>query len=142
MRADEAVKSTTVPRLASLRELKGKLGYLAAPYTSRDPGDVEARAAAMCRADARLMKAGIFTVSPLLKHLTLQHAELPSDWAYWKDYSTTLMQRVDFVAVLMLQGWRESTGVQAELALAERFNLPVMFIYEEIEEGSDASVVS
>jgi hypothetical protein len=58
--------------------------YLAAPYSHPDKQVVEERIAAFCKIDGELCAKGIFTVSPLLKHLTLQYTSLPSDWAYWK----------------------------------------------------------
>jgi hypothetical protein len=39
-----------------------------------------------------------------------------------------MLQRCDELAVLKLPGWRESTGVTAEIAIAREFGLPVRFI--------------
>ena len=107
-----------------------KLSYLAAPYTDVDKAVVEERIKKVCIADANLMRAGIFTTSPLLKHLILQHADLPSSFEYWRDYSMTLLCTVDQVIVLMLDGWKESEGVQAEIRIATDVGIPIVYLNE------------
>ena len=108
-----------------------KLSYLAAPYTDVDKAVVEERIKKVCIADANLMRAGIFTTSPLLKHLILQHADLPSSFEYWRDYSMTLLCTVDQVIVLMLPGWEESVGVTAEIKMAKYLDLPIRYVTED-----------
>jgi hypothetical protein len=106
------------------------LSYLAAPYTDSDPTIVADRIERLCKTDAKLMKKGIFTVSPLLKHFIIQHEALPGDWEYWRDYSAALLCGVDRVFVLTLPGWKESVGVQAEIRLATDVGIPVFYIDE------------
>lgn len=105
-----------------------KLVYLAAPYSCDQPLIVEERIKVLCQCDAQLMRSGIFTVSPLLKHFILNYGELPSDWAYWKTYSETLLQQCDSMIVLTMFGWETSTGVQAEIKLCREQGKPVEFI--------------
>ena len=109
------------------------LSYLAAPYTHPDKSVVEKRMETLCKVDARLMQRGIYTVSPLLKHYIVHHADLPTDWDYWKGYSDTLMCAVDRVIVVMMDGWKESVGVQAEIEMAERLGIEVEYVNEEGE---------
>ena len=109
------------------------LSYLAAPYTHPDKRVVEERMLKLCKADAFLMKAGIFTVSPLMKHFIIHHADLPGDWNYWKNYSLSLLCAVDQVIVLMLDGWRESEGVTAEILIAKNMGIPVVYLTEDME---------
>ena len=106
------------------------LSYLAAPYSDPDPLVVADRMERLCKADAKLMKKGIFTVSPLLKHFIIQHEQLPGDWEYWRDYSAALLCGVDRVYVLMLPGWKESIGVSAEIRLATDVGIPILYINE------------
>jgi hypothetical protein len=47
-------------------------------------------------------------------------------WADWKDFDEAFVARCDFVFVLMLPGWRKSTGVTAELLLSRKLNIPIM----------------
>jgi hypothetical protein len=109
-------------------KISHKLIYLAAPYSDSDPLVLEDRIHTLCRCDARLMEKGVFTVSPLLKHLLLTYTTLPGDWAYWKTYSETLLRQCDSMIVLTMFGWETSTGVQAEIKLCRGQGKPVEFI--------------
>jgi hypothetical protein len=114
------------------------IAYLAAPYSHHDKSVVEQRMSVLCNVDAMLMERGIHTVTPLSKHFILNYRDLPGDWAYWGEYSKKLLARCDSMYVLMLKGWRESTGVQAEINIAKELNIPIVFITEagEILESS------
>jgi len=107
------------------------LVYLAAPYSDKDKAVVEARMVLFCKVDAELSRKGIFTVSPLLKHLVLQHSILPSDWEYWRDYSISLLTKCDYMIVIMMDGWKESVGVQDEIKLCNLFDVPIKYINPE-----------
>lgn len=104
------------------------LVYLAAPYTHEKPDVVEARMSRLCIVDAALMKQGVMTASPLLKHFLLEHSDLPGDWNYWKDYAEVLLSKCDKMIVVTMSGWDESVGVTAEIELCKRFNIPVEYI--------------
>lgn len=104
------------------------LVYLAAPYTHADPSVVSARMKTLCIVDAALMKQGVMTASPLLKHFLLEHSDLPGDWNYWKDYAEVLLRKCDKMIVVMLAGWEESTGVTAEIQLCTQFDIPVEYL--------------
>lgn len=106
------------------------LSYLAAPYSHSDKAVVEKRMEILCKVDAQLMKRGIFTVSPLLKHFIVHHADLPTDWNFWKDYSDALLCAVDQVIVVMIEGWQESVGVTAEIKMATDLGIPVVYVNE------------
>jgi hypothetical protein len=105
-----------------------KLAYLAAPYSDKNQDIVENRIDIFCNIDSMLMQHGIMTVSPLLKHLVLQHSSLPSDWAYWGDYSKTLLARCDMLIVLKMPGWLESTGVRAEIEFAAINDIKIEYL--------------
>lgn len=104
------------------------VAYLAAPYTHKDPAIVDQRMKDLCKADAALMKRGIFTMSPLLKHYIVAHESLPTDFKFWEQYSKALMRRCDYLFVLMLDGWSKSEGVLAEIDDARRLGMPIYYI--------------
>lgn len=105
------------------------LAYLAAPYSSSSKEEKEQRIKALCEKDAELMKQGIFTISPLLKHLVIQNVpDVPGDWEYWKEYSHTLLAKCDLLIVLTLPGWYESTGVQEEIKFAKEIGMEIIFM--------------
>lgn len=102
--------------------------YLAAPYSDPCKVVVQSRIVRFCQVDAELSRRGIYTVSPLLKHLVLQHSDLPGDWNYWKSYSLTLLLKCDLMMVIMLDGWEDSVGVQGEIEICKKFNIPIEYI--------------
>ena len=106
------------------------LSYLAAPYSHPDKSVVEKRMETLCKVDALLMQRGIYTVSPLLKHFIVHYTDLPTDWNYWKGYSDTVMCAVDRVIIVMMDGWEESVGVQAEIKMANHLGIKVEYVNE------------
>lgn len=103
--------------------------YLAAPYTSADPAITEDRINQFCKVAAKLKQAGFVVISPLLNHLVLERGEkLPSDWAYWKSYSETVLARCDYLLILRLEGWDKSTGIAGEIDFAISNKIPVVYI--------------
>lgn len=108
-----------------------KLSYLAAPYSHPNRDVVEKRMEKLCKIDAKLMKQGIFTISPLLKHFIARHADLPTDYKFWKDYSDTLLCTVDQMIVVKMAEWEESIGVTAEIRMATDLGIPVVYVDED-----------
>lgn len=103
--------------------------YLGAPYTSPDGAVVASRMETLMKVDSILSSNGIYTVSPLYKHFILQHADLPSDWAYWGGYSKSLMHHCSGLWVVVNDaGWSQSTGVIAEIALAKELGIGVRYL--------------
>jgi len=113
-----------------------KLIYLASPYTYKGNGDKitksvieEQNFEAVCRVASRLMKEGTKLFSPIAHcHPIAMAGGLPTDWRFWQDYCRATLGRCDEIWVLMLDGWKESTGVQAEIELAIKLGLPVTYI--------------
>lgn len=104
--------------------------YLAAPYSGSKEQTAE-RMEKFCQVDAQLMKDGYFTVSPLLKHFTLEYADLPGSWEYWEDYAQELMNRCEAMIVIKLPGWEESKGVQGEIKMAVIAGKPIIYFDPE-----------
>jgi hypothetical protein len=52
-------------------------------------------------------------------------------WAYWQDYDRHHLTHCDEVWVLMLSGWKESAGVQAEIRLARELRKPMCYVEPE-----------
>ena len=92
--------------------------YLASPYSHPDPGLREARFDAACRTTATLVRAGHTVFAPIVQGHPLVRYGVPSDWAFWRPLAREYLARCDELVVLQLDGWRESEGVQQELALA------------------------
>ncbi|MCY2928186.1 MAG: DUF1937 family protein [Planctomycetota bacterium] len=58
----------------------------------------------------------------------LMRYSLAGDWKFWESYDRAHLEACNALAVLMLDGWKESVGVQAELDIAAKLELPIMLI--------------
>ena len=105
--------------------------YLACPYTHEDRAIRLARFAAVNRAAGRLMALGNVVFSPISHtHPIVEACDLPLGWEYWREFDEAYLARCGELYVLCLEGWQESVGVDAEIAIAERFGLPIVYITE------------
>jgi hypothetical protein len=101
--------------------------YLASPYSHPDPAVREQRFREACRATAALLRAGLAVFSPIAHSHVLVDYGLPTEWDWWEHFDRRYMEPCDEVIVLMLDGWRDSAGVQAEIRMAERMGKPVRY---------------
>lgn len=104
------------------------LVYLAAPYSSIGDKESHMRYIMKCMGRFMVKYQNEYMVSPLTNHFSLgQVPELGTDWEFWEGFSETLMARCDKLVVLQMNGTEESTGVQAEIALAKKMGIPVVY---------------
>lgn len=100
-----------------------------APYSHDDKKVVEHRVKTVCDYSAKLMKDGLSCISPITVGTgILTHADLPTDFEFWKKLSLDLLKVSDEVHVLMLDGWEESVGVKAEIEYAMAFGKTIKYI--------------
>ena len=106
------------------------LVYLAGPYTHPNKGMLEYRFAQLTLASALLVKDyGLSNISPITQsHLQAKSEDLPTTWAFWKEVDLVMLRKCDMVFVLLEDGWKESVGVQAEVAFAEEHDIPVAYV--------------
>ncbi|GIX04608.1 MAG: hypothetical protein KatS3mg114_0477 [Planctomycetaceae bacterium] len=102
--------------------------YLASPYSHTEAVVREERFRAACLATAHLIAAGHVVFSPIVHGHPLVDHGLPTDWPFWERFDRDHLQRCDEVVVLMLDGWRESVGVAAEIRIAEELGKPVRYL--------------
>lgn len=104
--------------------------YIASPLTSDSFLEKEIRAAQVGDCCAYLMSEyGYVVFAPVAFGWAIQKfRNMPTDWEYWKKVCRAYISRCQTVAVLMLPGWRESTGIQEELKIAAELNIPVIYI--------------
>jgi hypothetical protein len=101
--------------------------YLSSPYT--DP-ELEVRAwrfCAACQAAAHLLRSGHLVFSPVAHTHPISLFGLPTEWEFWERQDRALLERCDRLVVLMLDGWRESLGVQAEIRIAAELGIPTEY---------------
>lgn len=102
--------------------------YLASPYSHPDPAVREQRFEAVCKTAARMMREGQFVFSPIAHTHPIAKYDLPLGWEFWKRYDREWLAACDEMVVLMLAGWRESRGVEAEVVMARGMGMVVRFM--------------
>lgn len=126
------------------RHCRGRLVYLASPYSHRAAGPDGAFCAEMgqgaaddaCAWVAALAVAGVTAISPVaLSHFAcmeslcrrpLRLAALdPLDAAFWHGWCRPLMHRCDAMVVPEIGGWDASAGIWAEFGWAVTHQRPV-----------------
>ncbi len=106
--------------------------YLASPYSHPDPAVREHRYREACRSAARLMRAGHHVFSPIAHSHGIAEHGVPGDWAYWESLDRHLLKMCDEMGVLMLDGWYESKGVQAEIRIARELGKPITHFRQKV----------
>lgn len=110
--------------------MTAELIYLAVPYTAPNKEVEASRFRMVSNVAARMMHNGQFVFSPITQgHVLAQHGDLPTDWAYWAEYSRSMLSKCDRLSVLCLDGWKESVGVQAEIGIAKELDIPVEYVF-------------
>jgi hypothetical protein len=105
------------------------LVYLAVPYSHPDEAVRLARFAAVNKKAAEMMNKGIHIYSPISHtHPIALAGELPINWEFWSGYLEAMLSACQKLVVLRLDGWKESTGVQAEIKIATKLGLPIEYI--------------
>jgi hypothetical protein len=101
--------------------------YLCSPFTHVDPAVRQQRFDAACRAAAALIRQGKTVFAPIAHSYGICAHGVPHDWQFWQRHDRRYLAVCDEVVVLMLDGWQESVGVQAEIAIARELGKPVTF---------------
>lgn len=111
-----------------LSPLPPPLLYLASPYTSPDPLLTLSRYSAAVAATALLMQRGYHVFSPIVhNHPVALSGELPGTWDFWRVRDEAWLSLASHMLVLLLPGWRESTGVTAEILFARQNNISILY---------------
>ncbi|MAH46996.1 hypothetical protein CMI37_14310 [Candidatus Pacearchaeota archaeon] len=102
--------------------------YLASPYSDPDPAVRQQRFDAVCRHAAEMMRSGDHVFSPIAHTHPIATYGLPGDWQFWEAFDRQFIELCDEVCVLMLDGWRQSEGLQAEIRIALEMGMPVRYL--------------
>ena len=105
--------------------------YLASPYSHPDPATQYYRYRRVCRATAKLIKAGVPVFSPLCNSVpAVELGGLETDHNGFLAIDLPILHRCDEVLVLALDGWTTSLGVRRELFEALTLRKPITVIGE------------
>lgn len=108
-----------------------KLIYIASPFTHKDK-EVEdyreevvtAIAAALTEQYGYAMFLPITQSAPMSRY----NPNLNGKFDTWKNIDLFMIkEKADEVWVILMDGWKESKGVTAEIECAERWNVPIKF---------------
>ena len=103
--------------------------YLASPYSHPDPEERERRFILVCRKCSELMASGLLIFSPIAHtHPVAVYGALPLHFDYWAEYDRRMIEVCDELAVLMIDGWKQSRGVIAELEIAKFLGKPISYL--------------
>ncbi len=103
--------------------------YLATPYTHDDQRVVQQRFEQTEAITAHLLKQQKHIVSPIVHcHALASKHAMPTHFQFWQDYCLTLLDAATELWVVTMPGWDKSTGVQAEIAHAQKRGIQIQYI--------------
>jgi len=109
--------------------MKKTLTYLATPYSHADAAVRLRRFEVVNRVAAELMREGKYIFSPISHtHPIALAGDLPLGFDFWQGYDEAILAACCEIIVLKQEGWEESTGVQAEIALGIKLGIPVTYM--------------
>ena len=102
--------------------------YLAC-YSHEDPQVRDNRAKQIMKKAAELIRDGYFVFSPIThSHEMSKRYNLPSTFEYWAAANHSMIDWCDTVAVLKLDGWEDSKGVDDEIIYAHVTGKKLVFV--------------
>jgi hypothetical protein len=103
--------------------------YLATPYSHPDKCVEEFRFEQACKIAGALMAQGLVVFCPIAHtHPIAMRSDLPRGWMYWAEFDEEFIRMAEKVVVARMDGWRKSTGVRAEIQIAQKLGIPVEYI--------------
>lgn len=103
--------------------------YLATPYLHKNANVMDLRADVSDIIAAELINGGDHVYAPISSwHHVAKKYGLPRDWKYWYKLDENFLNACGKLLVIILQGWKESNGVTAEIELAKQFNLDIAYV--------------
>lgn len=105
--------------------------YLATPYNHSDYNIRVNRFNNINKIAASIMNDGHIVYSPIShSHPIAECGNLPKDWSFWEKYDRTFLEWADELWVYCCDGWKESSGVNAEILIAKELNKSIRYIEE------------
>lgn len=104
--------------------------YVSSPFSHPNEEIRKYRYLMVCRYVANLLENGFRAFSPIAhsEGLTMACPWLTRTFGFWKDLDLDMVRRSDSIHVLKLDGYRQSIGVQSEIAEARNNDIPVSYM--------------
>lgn len=105
--------------------------YISNPYNGTE-AEKESRAQIAARVCGLLLKKGIHAWSPIVHNhammKTFNEFTLEERRTKILDFDFTLLKSAKGMIVLTIDGWKQSYGVQAEIDLCNKLDIPVKYL--------------
>jgi len=106
--------------------------YLASPYSHKDKEMLQLRYEQVRSAVAFLFHLEVAVFSPIVHcHDLTKQCDLPKDAKFWEFYTEAMLQGARELWLLLLDGWKESKGMQGERDIAIEIGIP----YRQVKPG-------
>jgi hypothetical protein len=84
------------------------------------------------------MNNGYYVFCPIaMSHPIQEFGGVPGTWEYWAEYDTKLLKACQALFVVTIDGWKESTGVQAEIQIAKDLGMEISYVNSITGEVTD-----
>lgn len=82
------------------------------------------------QAVARLYENGITVISPITQShpLAKEHGLGEKGLDFWLSHDYNLIMRADLLLVLMIEGWKDSEGLQQEIQFCQSKGIPILYV--------------
>lgn len=108
---------------------KNELIYLACPYTHEDPKISHLRYVVSVHVAGHLFKQGLMVFAASMHNAFIgTMTGLGDKFSTWQPFNHTMIEHVDKLMVLTMEGWEQSQGVQDQIEYAKKLNKPVEMI--------------
>lgn len=116
------------------------LGYLACPYTHRERHVMHARYVQIAMIGAELIKAGYWFYCPIVHtHPIAHYGGMPlDDHEIWLPFDRPMMERCDELWIVMMDGWKESRGIQHEITIFQEMGKPIKYLEPDQASRQDS----
>jgi hypothetical protein len=103
--------------------------FISAPYSHPDKDVILSRVDTLVHVVGKYMEQQLVPMCPIIhSHPILEKFDLTSDWSYWEKSCTLFLHGARRMDIIMLDGWKDSTGIKGEIEIAKSMNIPVNFI--------------
>lgn len=101
--------------------------YLASPYSHKQLGVRIRRFELAVEVTSKLLLRGHTVFSPIAYGHAMAR-NIGTNYEVWKDFNDTMMRASEQLWVLMIDGWKDSRGIQYEIKFAGVLDIPVLFM--------------
>ena len=108
---------------------KNELIYVACPYTHQDPKIVQLRYAVSAQVARQLFKEGLMVFAASMHNsLIAAMSGVGDQFSKWVEFNHLMIERVDKLIVVTMEGWEQSRGVQDQIDYAKKLGKHIEMI--------------